>query len=140
VKNVSQFAQQRRDTEIADQRRKQQVQAEREQNKEHARQMAARARPVDRRFGDVSQYPGNDERRQNPLYFIKDKRNRDQNENRGLGRNPADMLMIAGARRRRLAPRRSSFGSRAHGIALMSIPLLARRSWIGAAFPADATR
>ena len=80
--------------------------------------MTARAGPVDRRGRDVSQDPGDDERRQHPLYFIKDERDRDQNEDCSLRGNPADMLMIASARRRRVAFGCIALGSRAHAVAL----------------------
>jgi len=50
------------------------------------------------------------------------------------------MLVIADARSRRLTLGRRALRDSTHGILLMRIPLLMRRSWIGAAFPADAAR
>jgi hypothetical protein len=98
VEDADHLAGERRDAEIADQHREQQKQAKHQQNEDQPRQPAAGAGPVDRRRSDVSQQCGKHERRQYPLYFIKNERSRDQNEYRGLGGNPVDMLVIAGAK------------------------------------------
>src|SRR5262249_9092183 len=50
------------------------------------------------------------------------------------------MLVIAGVRSRCLTLCRCTLRDSTHGIPLMRMPSSARRSWIGAAFPADAAR
>src|SRR5262249_48640578 len=126
AKNVSHLTRKRRDSEITDHRREQQKQAECEQNKNQTRQAAARGGAIDRRRRDVRQDPGNDERRQDPLYFIKNERDRDQDEYRRLRGNSADKLMIAAAMGGRVAMGCSGLWRRAHWLTLMRRSMQAR--------------
>lgn len=73
------------------------------------------------------------------IYFVKNERNCDQDEDRCLCGNPADMLMIASASGGLIA-----LGIGARGIRLMQSnscdPTTQPGSWVGTTFPADAAR
>ena len=96
--HVRQIAGERRHGEIPGRHRGTQKPSEYREREQRSRQTALRHQPIQQGRADIGDHAGKDKRRQDPLDFIEQERDGDQNKKRRRRGNLADVFVIAAHR------------------------------------------